>query len=70
MEYTVEVKTKSGTPISDMPGLTETQAKRAAKQAAEDNPQALVFIHWYRSSDQQHGYLNPNGNHAITGKAW
>lgn len=70
MKYTVEVTSKkNGQPVADYPNCSQREAKRIAKQEAEDINN-LVFISWFRAVDGQHGYLNPDGNHAITGTAW
>lgn len=47
-------------------------AMKTAREYAEKypKPQYQVFVSWMRSSDGQHGYLNSDGNHAITGEAW
>ncbi len=51
-------------------GLSEKTAIAKAKRLAQNPRNGQVFIQWYRSTDGQHGYLNPNGDHAITGKSW
>ena len=70
MKYTVEVKSRStGESIADYPDCSGREARHIAKRevANRDN---LVFVSWFRASDGQHGYLNSDGNHAITGTAW
>jgi hypothetical protein len=70
MNYTVEVKSRNtGEAIADYPNCSQREAKRIAKQEAADKNNQ-VFVSWFRSSDGQHGYLNSDGNHAITGTAW
>jgi predicted DNA-binding protein len=69
MKYTIEVK-RNGDTISETPGYTQSQAVREAKSEAVANPGCHVFITWFRQSDGQRGYLNPGGNHEITGLAW
>lgn len=69
MKYSVVVK-ENGMTISETNGCTKAEAKRIAKIEAADNKDAQVFVTWLRSSDGQHGYLNSDGNHAITGTAW
>jgi len=56
--------------VDSVPGCTEQQVKKIAPLAASQRKGCLVFVEWYRKSDGQRGYLNPNGNHAITGVAW
>ena len=72
MRYTVAVQHKSGQIICETPDCTEKEAKKVAKIDAKNYPRPdhLVFVSWFRPSDGQHGYLNPDGNHAITGEAW
>lgn len=50
--------------------LTKSTAIEAAKKYAAKYPNKQVYISWFRKSDGQRGYLNPSGDHAITGKAW
>jgi len=70
MKYTVEViKRETGEHIADYPNCSQREAKQIARKEAKDSTNQ-VFVSWFRSSDGQHGYLNPNGDHAITGKAW
>ena len=52
---------------------SEELTKKQAIQQAKDFIMAgeeYVFITWFRKKDGQQGYLNPDGNHAITGRAW
>jgi hypothetical protein len=69
MKYSVVVK-KDGMTISETPDCTKAEAKKVAKAEAAENKDAQVFVTWFRASDGQHGYLNSDGNHAITGTAW
>lgn len=73
MNYTIEVSEFVASNV--IAGETVRGAKKAAKTAREyakkyPKPKYQVFVSWHRSSDGQTGYLNPDGNHAITGKAW
>ena len=56
----------NGTPV----GVSKKQAIALAKAAAAKYPDEAVFVSWGRASDGQQGYLNRDGNHAITGEAW
>jgi hypothetical protein len=69
MRYTVEVK-KNGFVKSEIPDCTEKQAAKIARKEAKSNPDCQVFVSWFRLLDGQHGYLNSNGDHVITGRAW
>lgn len=48
--------------------LFKNEAIGIARREASAGKQ--VFVTWFRKSDGQHGYLNRDGNHAITGEAW
>lgn len=48
--------------------LYKNEAISTAKREAEAGNQ--VFVTWFRKTDGQQGYLNSDGNHAITGEAW
>ncbi len=49
-------------------GLTKAQAMQQARTEAIKSKG--IFVEWFRSSDGQRGYLNQDGNHAITGEEW
>lgn len=66
LKYEVIVKHQTGDDYH--PSLSKRAAVKLAKELTQDGNQ--VYISWYRSSDGQHGYLNPGGNHAITGYPW
>jgi len=59
MKYTVEYE--NGQAES---GLTKIEAVLKAKNSTN------TFISWFRKTDLQKGFLNPNGNHEITGIIW
>lgn len=69
MKYNVENLSESG-EYSVVSGLSKREAIKTAREAAEKYPDNSIFITWFRASDGQHGYLNPSGDHAITGQAW
>ncbi len=54
------------------PTVGRRAAIRAAKDEAAASQSSRVYIAWHRSSDGQHGYLNPPypGHHSITGRPW
>jgi len=71
MRYTVVVKDRRGNPIAEYPDNSMSAAIRQAKEeAGKDKDNRLVLVTWFRASDSQHGYLNSDGSHAITGQAW
>jgi len=70
MKYTVEIESAGGLETS-YPGLSAKAARKLAEEEAKKlAPNKRVFISWFRHTDGQHGYLNRDGNHAITGLAW
>lgn len=73
MNYTIAVsKYESSNIVLSQSERGSKKATRAAKELAKEYPRPdyKVWVSWYRGSDGQHGYLNPDGNHAITGEAW
>ena len=74
MKYYVKRVTESQEQglVSDTDGIgvSKKQAVMMARAAAAKYPGHKVFVSWGRASDGQQGYLNPDGNHAITGEAW
>jgi hypothetical protein len=66
MKYTVEIQNKG----IYTPDCSKAEAIKVAHEYAADKSNNGVYISWYRKSDGQQGYLNPSGDHAITGKAW
>lgn len=67
--YTVTLTDESGDTTS-WPEMTKRAAIALAKETAAFNPTCAVFIEWFRKSDGQRGYLNPSGDHDITGHVW
>lgn len=68
--YTVTLHGSDGEITDSWPGLTKRAAIALAQETAAFNPTCAVFIEWFRRSDGQHGYLNPSGDHEITGHTW
>ena len=66
MKYTVEVQADNVV----YQNLSKREAVKTAKEEAAKKALNGVFVHWYRKSDGQHGYLNPDGNHDCTGRDW
>lgn len=63
LRYSIQID--GNTVYSD---LNRKEATEIAKREAEQDKHVLVT--WFRKSDGQLGYLNRDGNHDITGKAW
>ena len=69
MKYNVIAIDEYGDENLINPGLTKSQAKETARETASKT-ESQVYVEWTRASDNQHGYLNSDGNHSITGKPW
>jgi hypothetical protein len=71
MKYTVTLKPVVGYEVKSKSVTNEAEAVALAKQWAYENtdPDNGVFIEFYRESDGQHGYINPDGAD-INGKSW
>lgn len=69
MRYTVTVES-AGEIIETTPDRPMFEAQQIAAQKAAQYPRRKVFVEFFRRYDGQKGYLNPDGNHSITGKAW
>mgnify|MGYP006922195423 FL=1 len=69
MKYNVEMIDDCELVGGDQ-GLSAKKAQALARRLAAQNPDKQVFVTFYRSSDGQHGYLNPDGNHSIDGEAY
>lgn len=69
MKYNVIAIDEYGDENLINPGLTKSQAIKTAREIASKTKNQ-VYVEWSRASDNQQGYLNSNGDHSITGKAW
>lgn len=71
MNYNVQIE-NYGNIINEYTELSKKEAIEIAKKEANrsENSKYQIYVTWFRSSDGQKGYLNPNGDHDITGKAW
>jgi len=69
LKYTVTAKDE-GRTINVAHDLSKSSAEKLAREWTTEYPQCQVYVSWFRPSDGQHGYINPGGDHAITGKAW
>ena len=69
MQYEISIESENGErEITVVEG--ERNAKTQAIEDAEANPDCCVFVSFFRASDGQVGYLNPDGNHSPTGQSW
>jgi len=75
IKYTVMWEDYEGIiPISEEIRTPE-EARKAALESIEEldekgDTDTRVYVKFFRASDQQHGYLNSDMNHGITGKDW
>lgn len=71
MKYSVESQKLVGMCVETKTiahDLTLRQAIKTAKaEAGNDN---RIYITWFRKSDGQKGYYNPDGNRSMNGMAW
>lgn len=69
--FTVVVTNEVGSPypIKEDTVSDEKQAIEIAEKWAKEHQDQFVFIQYFRSSDGQHGHLNPSG-YDITGADW
>lgn len=69
--YTVTIEDEPGTPYytKSRECLTESQAIEVAKTWANEYRNLYIYIHYFRSTDGQKGYLNPDG-YDISGIDW
>jgi hypothetical protein len=70
MKYSVDRYPKTGESINIAWDMSKKAATAEAKRAAGEYPNDKIYVSWHRSTDGQHGYLNRDGSHAITGAAW
>ncbi|NEU27705.1 hypothetical protein [Paenibacillus polymyxa] len=45
------------------------EAKETAKKWVKEYPEERIYIEWFRGSDGQKGYVNPDG-YSLTGTNW
>jgi len=70
MKYDIELETENCDRHNLASDLSFKKAGKQARLAACKYDRCNVFVTWRRASDGQVGYLNADGNHEITGKAW
>ena len=67
IKYTVEVQGGENYPCENEADAVEIATKIA--NGYKDTGVG-VYVSFFRRSDFQVGYLNKDGNHAITGESW
>lgn len=55
--------------LRSKPAVNKKQAVQVAREWAEKYPNESVYITFFRPTDGQHGFLNPNG-FGISGHPW
>ncbi len=68
MIYSIAAETMQGQCIETAEAEGVKAALKAAHTMAARHPGLQVYVSWYRESDGQGGFLNPGGDHDITGK--
>jgi hypothetical protein len=69
MKYTVKYDFNKYGKSGYTPHCTRKEAIKLARVEVRNGSKG-VTISFFRASDGQRGYLNPNGSHAITGNFW
>ncbi|MHA4153263.1 hypothetical protein [Bacillus cereus] len=69
--FTVTVEDQPGTPYptKHKEANSEQEAIELAEKWADEYKSEFVYINYYRASDSQQGYLNPDG-YGIIGQDW
>lgn len=69
--WTVTVEKEPGTPYPEYEETvySEKEAEKLAQKWASEHKGKYVYIAYFRPSDGQHAYLNPDG-YDLTGKNW
>lgn len=71
IKYYVEIQQETGfIDYRPLTARTDTARINQTAKIAKANPDCHVFCAFERSTDGQHGYLNRDGNHDITGRAY
>lgn len=69
MKYTVTAISDMGFETQIAAGVSKKNVKNIVAEMIADG-EKQIYVSWFRASDGQHGYLNSDGNHAITGSNW
>lgn len=69
MKYQVNVYDE-GSYITGYNDISGRDVPGAVNDLASQHPRSRIYVEWSRKSDGQHGYLNPDGDHDITGRPW
>lgn len=52
------------------PCASREEAEETARRLCRELPGESVFVEFFRESDSQRGYLNPDGSFSVTGRTW
>lgn len=67
--YTVQIGSEMSPNFSEIECSSRREAMEIARAEASKTTQH-IFVSFYRHSDSQTVFINPDGSHAITGQAW
>ena len=70
MTYTIETVCGLSTDYIQLGKVSAKTAITEARNAAAKYRDEQVFLSWFRTSDGQRGYLNSDGSHDVTGRAY
>lgn len=71
MKYSISIKDYQGYEVESIANLSKRQAiARVKKIKPNIEIGKKIFVEFFRQSDGQYGYLNPNANHELIGEAW
>lgn len=68
MKYSVVKNNANGSSTVVAEGLSKKEAVAKATEMAAST--SGITVEFFRKSDGQHGYLNQDGSHDVTGKHW
>ena len=69
MRYTVTQTKENGQAVVLKDNLKKAKAMELALAESEKG-NGNVFVEFYRKSDSQRGFLNPDGNHSPNGQSY
>ena len=67
--YSVTESSGSAPPFCHEVKLSKSAATALAERLASKG-RSGIYVEFFRASDGQRGYLNPDGDHSITGEPW
>lgn len=70
MKYTIVVDHEGREEYIPLQSRNQRQAMTAMRNYVHRNPDTVAFLEFFRASDGQRGYINPDGNASPTGHKW